>query len=264
MFDPELIAGNVIQAASGRLWTFLLIAFRIVIVVAVAPWPGKMVPVRVRGFLALTCAMLITATLPVDHLTPAVPSAIVIATIAEIVYASAMAFALWIAVGAISTCGQIGGLQMGFGLRGAMDPASGSSMNAVARIAVLAWMPMALELGMHHHVLRAMAIAPSTIAPPEAIALTDRAVLIAHTALEGGARMFALALVGAGPVFGMSMLSYAGLGAISRTVPNAMIIGEALGGAAVLGMFAVGVSALSWPSITDVTLAPIMEALGAY
>jgi len=261
VFDPELIAGQVIAVVAERLWTFLLLAFRVVIVFAIAPWPGRMVPVRVRGFLAISVAMVITPTLGADALTPATGTAVVIGVISEAVYASAIGFAMWMAVGAITTCGQVGGLQMGFGLRGAMDPASGSSMNAVARIAFLAWVPMALELGMHHHILRAMAIAPTTIAPADAVPLIDRATLLAQASLDGGARMFALALVGAGPVFGMSLLSYAGLGAISRAVPNAMIIGEALGGAAMLGMFAVGVSALSWPSITDTTLAPLVEAL---
>ena len=80
--------------------------------------------------------------------------------------------------------------------------------------------------------------------------------------INGSYDMFAVALVGAGPVFALSMLSHAGIGAIARAVPNAMIMGEALGGAALLGMIATGVSAMSWPVMSESSLLLIVEAFG--
>ena len=256
----ELITGRLIAEATPRLASLSLLTLRVAIVAFVAPWPGRLVPGSIRAFLALTTAMMLTTTLADDQLVAMEPSILALSALGEIAYASALGFSLWVAIGALSTLGQVAGLQLGFGLRGAFDPSTGSEMNAVAQIAALAWMPIALEMGVHHHLLRALSFPPAAVCAGELLA---RAELIAEASLAGGARMFVVALVGAGPVFALSMLSHAGLGAISRAVPQAMILGEALGAAAVLGMIAVGASALAWPHFTAQSLNPILEAFTA-
>lgn len=260
MFGFEEILARLVETATPRVASFLLLSLRATIVFLVAPWPGRMVPSSIRGMLGITIAAIATSVMPADALIEGNARVMTLAVMAEVVYAGALAFAVWLALTAIVLCGQIGGLQMGFGLRGEFDPSSGSEINAVARIAVLMWMPLALEYGLHHHLFHAMSLPPETLISTGDLTLVDRALAIADTAISGSGHMFQLALVGAGPVFAMSLLSYAGLGAISRAVPNAMIIGEALGGAAILGMVAVGVSASSWPSISERTLIPLLEA----
>lgn len=262
MQTPEQAMLELIELAAPRTLTFMLVSVRIGIVFSASPWPGRLVPMQIKSLIAITFALLITSTLPESAIVTASGAALVGIVIGEIAYGAALVTAIWLSVTALATCGQIAGMQMGFGLRGTMDPASGSSMNAVARIAAMAWMPMALEFGMLDHLLRAMALPPTVLYPAESIGLIERAAVLADAVLMGSGHMFALAFVGAGPVFAMGMISHAGLGAITRAVPNAMIIGEALGGAALLGMVAVGLSARSWPDITLKTLEPLRGVLG--
>ena len=262
MFPMEDITAHLIRVATPYFETYVLLAIRIGIVFAVAPFPGRIIPSRVRLVLSVAVGMVITMAMPSTDLFTGSGGLYLTAVISEIVYGGALAFALWFALSTIVLCGQMAGMQMGFGLRASMDPTSGISANAVARIAMIAWTPIALELGAHHFLIRAFALPPSVITPAGNAVLIERAMIIGDAVINGSYDMFGIALVGAGPVFALSMLSHAGIGAVSRAVPNAMIMGEALGGAAVLGMVATGVSAMSWTGMSETSLAIIVEAFG--
>ena len=262
MMGMENIVALLVSKATPYLETYVLLAIRIGIVFAIAPFPGRVIPKRVRLVLSIAVGVVITAATPEHTLFTGSSGLFITAVICEIIYGAALAFALWFAISAIVLCGQMAGMQMGFGLRANFDPTSGIQANAVARIAMMAWAPIALELNAHHYLFRTFAIPPSTITPSGASDLLERAMIIGDVTINGSYDMFAVALVGAGPVFALSMLSHAGIGAIARAVPNAMIMGEALGGAALLGMIATGVSAMSWPVMSESSLLLIVEAFG--
>jgi flagellar biosynthetic protein FliR len=262
MFPVEDIVVHMLRLATPYLETYVLLAIRIGIVFVIAPFPGRIVPARVRLVLSVAVGMVITMSMPSHDLFTGSSGLYLTSIISEIIYGTALAFALWFALCAMVLCGQMAGMQMGFGLRASFDPTSGIQANAIARVAILAWAPIALDFGAHHFLIRAFALPPSAITPAGESVLIERAMIIGDAAINGSYDMFALALVGAGPVFALSMLSHAGIGAISRAVPNAMIMGEALGGAAVLGMVATGVSAMSWIGMSESNLAIIVEAFG--
>ena len=134
----ETIIAQGVARAEPYMFAFMLVLLRISIVLAIAPWPGRMVPNSIKASLAVSTALLLTFALPSTQVAHLTGRTVVPAIIAEVFYGGALAFGMWLAVSAITLTGQICGLQMGFGLRGALDPASGSNMNAVARIAFLA------------------------------------------------------------------------------------------------------------------------------
>ena len=253
---------ELIAYATARSAVFSIVVLRCSLVIGMSPWPGRSVPGAVRLILGIVCAGLICMALP-DSASLGLTSggAQVGAVIAEVFYSLALIGGLWFSVGALALCGQIAGMQMGFGLRGTMDPNLGGAANAVARIAVMAWLPFALDLGLHHHLVRLLAVAPAALDASASTPMIETASVIAKVSLRGSSEMFGVGLVGAGPVLAMSMLSHAGLGAITRAVPNAMIICEALGGAAMLGMIAVGICAGSWGEIAQTGLAPILAGV---
>ena len=262
MFALEDITAHMLRLATPYFETYVLLAIRIGIVFVIAPFPGRIIPGSVRLVLSVAVGMVITMAMPSHDLFTGSSGLYLTAVISEVIYGGALAFALWFSLCAVVLCGQMAGMQMGFGLRASFDPTSGIQANAIARIAMMAWTPIALELGAHHFLIRAFALPPSVITPAGEAVLVERAMIIGDAVVNGSYDMFAIALVGAGPVFALSMLSHAGIGAIARAVPNAMIMGEALGGAAVLGMVATGVSAMSWPGMSESGLAIIVEAFG--
>ena len=60
MFPLEDITAHMIRLATPYLETYVLLAIRIGIVFAVAPFPGKIIPTQVRLVLSVAVGMVIT------------------------------------------------------------------------------------------------------------------------------------------------------------------------------------------------------------
>lgn len=212
----------------AQLWTFGLVLARIGALVMAAPiFGGRQVPVRVRGLLALSLAVLV---MPLEwdrgieqpvHL---ISYAILIA--AEALVGLTLAVAVMILFAGVQAAGQVIGQMAGMQLAEVVDPGFDAHTPIFSQLLFYVTLAVFMTLGGHRQVIGALLDTFASI-PLGRAQLAGSLVETTTTLLT---QSFSLGIRAAAPAMTALLLASLILGLISRTLPqlNVLVLGFGL------------------------------------
>ena len=130
-----------------------LVVARMSAFVTVSPFPGPMVPTKIKVGLVLVLAFVAT---PFGAKTPAVGPMLVAAGMAEVATGAAIGLIFRIGTMSADLVGAAIGQSMGLSLGASYDPAQGQNVDPLARIISNAGMLVAFAIGAHRVVIGAV------------------------------------------------------------------------------------------------------------
>lgn len=214
--------------ATNAAWltSVVLLSLRLSAVFLMTPLLGAAaVPVTIRVLLVLALAAVLSLGLPGGELSVALGGdvALVEAAVTELALGATLGLGILVAFAAFSMAGELLGIQIGFGLGQAIDPASSEAVpvlaSAYAQVGVVAF----FSLEGHHALLRGIAYSLDRfpLGRPWPI---DRG---AGPVLEQVGSLLSLGFALAAPVVVALLLVEIALGAIARNLPqvNMLVMG---------------------------------------
>jgi len=196
----------------------LLIFLRVVGIVFSAPvLDSATIPVLFKAALAIAVSVLL---LPVVGSGVSVANlglaTFVIGILSEIAIGVTIGLSVKLLFTGIQLAGQIAGFQMGFAVANVVDPATSAQIPILAQLYNLTAMLVFLAINAHHMFFSAL-VESYTLVPPLSLQL--------HSELVGmmmrlAANMFVVGIKVGAPLIAVMLLVTAGLGLVSRTVPQ--------------------------------------------
>jgi len=236
----------LIELYRNQLLLFLLVLTRISGLVLVAPIFGsRNVPMRIRAFLALGLAVIITPvqwqaslTLPDDLLNMSALLA------REAVLGLTLGLAMMILFTGLHVTGQLIGQMSGMSLADAFDPTFESSVPVFTQLLDVVTLSVFIAVGGHRRVMAAL-LETFAARPPGARDLpTDISRLLTDVVSES----FHVGLRAGAPIMLAMLLAVLILGLISRTLPqlNVIAVGFSLNSLIMLLTLAASLGGLAW------------------
>jgi len=246
---------ELLTTTSNELQLFLLVATRVGALVMSAPHLGAaVVPVRVRLFLTLALAVLLTPLAGDGAAPPATNlAALALQIIQEMMIGTALGLAIQILVAGLQISGQTASQMAGVSLADVIDPTFESQIPAFSQILNLVALLIFLVGGGHHELMRALIDSFRWLPPgqsPPTVELTD-------ALMEITSQSFVLGLRAAAPVMVALLVATILLALVSRTVPqlNVMQLGFGVNIIVLLGTLAMSLGTIVWVFQEEVTSA---------
>ena len=200
---------------------FLLVFTRLGAMVMVLPALGETsVPARVRLFLALSISLiiygLIRGSMP---LMPVAPVALGVVIVSEVLIGIMIGMSIRLLVSALHIGGTIIAMQSGLAMANAFDPAQGGQTAIVATFMTLVGVTLVFVMDLHHLMISAMYNSYTLFPIGGELAVGSFAELISDTVTNS----FKLGVQLAAPIIVYALVFNAGLGIISRLVPQLQV-----------------------------------------
>ncbi len=200
---------------------FLLIFTRLGTMVIVLPALGETsIPARVRLFLSLSISIIIYGllreTMPVM---PVAPVALGVLLVSEVLIGVMIGFSIRLLVSALHVAGTVIAMQSGLAMAQAFDPAQSGQSSLVATFMTLLGVTLVFVTDLHHLMISAMYNSYNLFPIGGALVIGDFAELITGTVTNS----FKLGVQIASPIIVYALVFNAGLGIISRLVPQLQV-----------------------------------------
>lgn len=205
-------------------FVFLMIFVRAGLILTFFPLIGEgFLPLRVRIFLGVLVAIVLTPVAPIDAgMFPSSPGGYVSFLAMESLIGFGVGLIGRILFAIVQFSGQIAGEQMGFGLVNAIDPTGSHQISVVAEMQYLLAVMIFLTAGLHHVLFRVLANSFEILPPGGAMLTAGATEFIMHL----GTLLFDLALRFAMPVIIVIFAINVSLGLIARGVPQVNVFLE--------------------------------------
>lgn len=178
------------------------------------------VPARVRLLLALSISLiiygLIRESMPIM---PVSPVALGVLIVSEVLIGVMIGMSIRLLVSALHIAGTIIAMQSGLAMANAFDPAQGGQTAIVATFMTLVGVTLVFVTDLHHLMISAMYNSYTLFPIGGALAVGDFAELISNTVSNS----FKLGVQLAAPIIVYALVFNAGLGIISRLVPQLQV-----------------------------------------
>jgi flagellar biosynthetic protein FliR len=241
-------AANVVSTFlfENTIIVFILVFTRLAGLIMVAPGFGaKSTPIRVRAFLAVAVAVLITPmhapslTLTVHNLVHL--SALVVR---EASIGLVMGTTVFIMFTSLQVTGQIIGHMSGLQLADTFDPSSNTTVSVFAKLLDVVALSVFLLIGGHRTLMAALLDSYHHLPP----GLTRQSLDVVELLQVTISQSFEVGLRAAGPVMMALLLSVIVTGLISRTLPqlNILAIGFGINIMVLLGSLLFSIGAIIW------------------
>ena len=223
----------------GQLVGFLLVIARLAPLFVLAPlFSSRMVPVRVRGIVAVALAVGLTPLAVGGRRMPTDALAITELVLKELLVGLAFAFAIGVLFAALAIAGTFIDSIIGFSFGAMVDPLTGNSGTVLTQLYTLLGVMVFIAIGGDAVVIRGLA---------ETYALVGLLEMPALGALLDGASsafvgIFAAALQVAAPVLLALVLTDAAFGLVTRVVPQLNVFSVGLPAKVLVGLVLVGAS----------------------
>jgi flagellar biosynthetic protein FliR len=229
-----------------QIYLFVLVLTRISGLVMTAPIFGSVViPLRVRAFLAVALAAMITPMQAVHELPlPQNLMGLLVLLGREAALGLALGLAVMILFSGLQLAGQLIGQISGMSLAEVVDPSFGISVPVFAQLLDVIAMSIFLLIGGHRHVLRAL-LDTFRQRPPGGDDWPG-GIVEALSIITG--ESFVVGLRAGAPVMVALLLAVLILGLISRTLPqlNVLAVGFSVNAVVLLMTLAFALGTLSW------------------
>ncbi|HPF46270.1 MAG: flagellar type III secretion system protein FliR [Alphaproteobacteria bacterium] len=230
-----------------EIFGFFLIFARMGAMVMMLPALGETsVPSRVRLFLALSISIiiysLVKASVPVM---PVSPIALGVLIFCETLVGLMMGLCIRLLVSALHIAGTVIAMQSGLAMAQAFDPSQGSQSSLVATFMTLLGVTLIFVTDLHHLMISAMYKSYSLFPIGGNIVIGGFAELVADTVSNS----FKLGIQMASPIIVYAIVFNAGLGVISRLVPQLQVFFVAIPINIVMGFVILAVvisAAMTW------------------
>ncbi len=225
---------------------FVLVLTRISGLVMTAPIFGsRHVPMRVRAFLAVGMALIITP-LHTEN-APPVPSSVVQFMVIlgrELMLGLALGLAVMILFTALQLTGQILGQMSGMSLADVFDPGFGQSVPMFTQLLDAVTLSVFIVIGGHRQVMQALLDTFRWRPPGSDDFPPDLVASLVHVLHES----FVVGIRAAAPVMVALLLSIVVLGLISRTLPqlNILAVGFSLNSMVMVLTLALSLGGIAW------------------
>jgi len=230
---------------------FGIVVTRLTAIFVVLPtFPGSAFGLRMRGLVAVWLAWLIQLASPLETPVLSVSWTIYHLT-ASICIGLMLGYAVRLSLDALHFGGEVLGINIGLGMSGIVDPATGSRENPISRLAVMAGGVVLLSLNVHLVILQLM---------------RDSFNWQPHVDLwmygpRGGSAMFEGGIRFALPVVGGATLIYLLFGVLARVAPQVQIFQIAYSVTILAGLVVLGVELGHLPGLVESFLQLHLEAL---
>ncbi len=253
----------LIELYRDQLLLFVLVLTRISTLVMTAPIFGsRNVPVRVRAFLAIGFAVVITPIhfdaareMPADLINLSVLVA------REAVLGLALGLAVMILFTGLHLTGQVMGQMSGMALAETFDPTFDSSVPVFTQLLDAVTLSVFIAIGGHRQVMGAM-LDTFRWRPP---GVRDLPTNIVDTLTEVTTESFVVGIRAGAPVMVALFLAVLVLGLISRTLPqlNDIAVGFSLNSMVMMVTLAASLSGLAWvvQENADTVIATVRDAI---
>ncbi len=236
----------LLQVYLNEFVLFVLVLTRISGLVMTAPIYGsRAVPLRIRGFLAVGLAVMITPSQNSDLLeVPGHLIGIAILIAQELVLGLTLGLALMILFTGLQIAGQIIGQISGMSLADIFDPTLEANVAVFSQLLDVITMSVFLTIGGHRQVMHAL-LDTFHWRPPGSGDLPGRLVEVLTTVVS---ESFLVGIRVGAPVMVALMLAVLVLGLISRTLPqlNILAVGFSLNACIMLSTLAFSLGAVAW------------------
>ncbi len=204
-----------------EIFGFFLIFTRMGTMVIVLPALGETsIPARVRLFLSLSISIIIYSlvrqSVPVM---PEAPIALGVLIITEVLIGLMLGFSIRLLVSALHVAGTAIAMQSGLAMAQAFDPAQGGQSSIVATFMTLLGVTLVFVTDLHHLMISAMYNSYNLFPIGGELLIGGFAELITETV----ASSFKLGIQMATPIIVYALVFNAGLGIISRLVPQLQV-----------------------------------------
>jgi flagellar biosynthetic protein FliR len=230
----------------SRFMVFTLVLARVSALVATAPIFGSLaLPRRVKAFLAVTLALLVTPVFLGTSLPPTgniLEYARLMAN--EALVGLLLGLGIHILFSGIQVAGQVVSQMSGLSLAEVADPAFSEDSSVFSQLFYFLMLSVFVAIGGHRIVTEAL-LETFTWAPPGHAALGDTFVEVITNVTT---QSFALGIRAAAPLLVSLMLATIVLGLISRTLPqlNIIAIGFGLSSMVLMGVLFLSLGAIAW------------------
>ncbi|MEO8496655.1 MAG: flagellar biosynthetic protein FliR [Planctomycetota bacterium] len=253
----------LIDLYRDQLLLFVLVLTRVSTLVMTAPIFGsRNVPVRVRAFLAIGFALIITPLhfdaareMPTDLINLSVLLA------REAVLGLALGLAVMILFTGLHLTGQIMGQMSGMALADAYDPTFDSSVPVFTQLLDAVTLSVFIAIGGHRQIMAAL-LDTFRWRPP---GVRDLPTSLVDTLTQVTSESFAVGIRAGAPVMAALFLAVLVLGLISRTLPqlNVIAVGFSLNSMIMMVTLAASLGALAWivQDQADSVIAAIRDAI---
>jgi flagellar biosynthetic protein FliR len=245
-FPETPLVSFLLQLYLNQFILFVLVLTRISGLVMTAPIYGSnSVPLRIRGFLAVGLAMMITPTQNAEILeVPEHLVGIVIMMGRELVLGLALGLAVMILFTGLQLAGQIIGQTSGMSLADVFDPTLQTNIAVFSQLLDIITLSVFLTIGGHRQVLHAL-LDTFRWRPPGGDGLPARLIDIMTTVTS---ESFLIGIRVGAPVMVALMLAIVILGLISRTLPqlNILAVGFSLNSFIMLMTLSFSLGAIAW------------------
>ncbi|MEZ5757018.1 MAG: flagellar biosynthetic protein FliR [Emcibacteraceae bacterium] len=230
-----------------EIFGFFLIFARMGAMVMMLPALGETsVPARVRLFLALSISIiiysLVNASVP---MMPVSPIALGVLIVCETLIGLMMGLCIRLLVSALHIAGTVIAMQSGLAMAQAFDPSQGSQSSLVATFMTLLGITLIFVTDLHHLMISAMYNSYTLFPIGGNIVIGGFAELVADTVSNS----FKLGIQMASPIIVYAIVFNAGLGVISRLVPQLQVFFVAIPINIVMGFVILAVvisAAMAW------------------
>jgi flagellar biosynthetic protein FliR len=237
----HLALGDLIKAlgGTGEVTAFFLVLTRVTPLFILAPlFSSKMMPIRVRGIIAVALGIGLTPMAMHGHAMPSSPMDVAAAIIVQLLVGLAFAFAIGAVFAAVDAAGHLIDNASGFSFGATVDPINGNAGGTFASLYGLVGTAIFIAIGGDAWTLRGLARTFTLVPLGKAPQLTAL-VAGAQTAFTS---ILVSALEVAAPVILALLITDVAFGMVSRVVPQLNVFGIGFPMKVGVALLVVGVS----------------------
>lgn len=237
---------QILEFGLNQFLVFVLVLTRISPLVMTAPMFGSStIPVRIRAFLAVGIALIITPTywlLPIED--PGNLINLVVMLGREAVLGLSLGLGILILFSGLTLTGQIIGQMSGMSLADVFNPGLDQNVPVFAQLLDLMTLVVFLTIGGHRQLVQALLDTFHWMPPGQAAFSPD----IVQTLHDITTQSFALGIRAAAPIMIALLLSVLIMGLISRTLPqlNILAVGFSFNSMVMLVTLSMSLGAAAW------------------
>jgi flagellar biosynthesis protein FliR len=203
--------------APGQVTAYFLVLARIAPLFVIAPmFSSSMVPVRVRGVIAVALAIGLEPLAAAGHHLPTAPLAIGGLVLEQLLIGGALAFAIAATFAAIEAAGTFLDALSGFSFGAQLNPLTGAQDAVLARLYTLVGTAIFIAVGGDAWVLRGLARTFTLVPLGRGASLAN----VTGGSLSAFGQIFASAIEVAAPVMLAVLVTDIAFGMVSRVVPQ--------------------------------------------
>ncbi len=203
------------------IYSFFLIFGRVGVMMMILPALGEtMVPQRLRLVFALSVSIVLYPV--VSNALPALPatlSGIIWLLISEMIVGAAIGLTIRLSMSALQVAGTAIAFQTGLAFAQNVDPTQGTQSAIFATFMSMTAVTLIFLTDLHHLMLGAVGESYTLFRPGNILPIGD----FSETAVTTVARSFTVAIKIAAPFLAFGLIFYAGIGVLSRLMPQVQI-----------------------------------------